>query len=571
MSKRKIVIMILLLSMVLVTLTACGLSNYEGYLKLNDTINNLKCYSFDSTAVVVVTKDTFNSIASANGETNIQLQNDINFFVSMKGEIDKSKKIMSCNIGVKLAKEDEYIPTISFITDNKFVYINTKTLVNAIFELASPMLGNLTQRDVEIEVSKTIGSNEYIAFPLDDDKFNVWGESKNPTVIVSLEKRVADTLKKQLSKMEKSFGYDKKNNEYSFTLQKVDIQALANVLLVDVEENANWYVDAFITLANEENQKEAVKQLQNQRNTFIGSLKDSIPEIKKEIAKMEETTLLSKVAYEKKEGKFTTDVKLLYKNSNYIEITQTLVKKDSVSIGTPTNYFDGTEIYNKALASSVDSLGGNGEPTESTDNPVVTPEPEKDQPSNDNASSPVENPTPVATPTSATQQPANPSNYDFITMKEITVNNKKFDAAYINGDKWYYISNDGLYSTKGNISITTRLIPYENNKETAELLVQATLDTVQNRMKNNGKATYRILSADTYGKQDLAYGVIQYSMNDGFHNYVNCYNIYKKEISQDKTSIIETTFVYTPGYWAADKDETSTIKEIVEYMKVNVQ
>ncbi|NLZ53339.1 MAG: hypothetical protein GX892_09360 [Thermoanaerobacteraceae bacterium] len=160
--------------------------------------------------------------------------------------------------------------------------------------------------------------------------------------------------------------------------------------------------------------------------------------------------------------------------------------------------------------------------------------------------------------------------YQFIQTKNILVNGKTYKVIYIKGDNWYYISNDGLFSSKGNISITTRVVPYVNPEETAKDLVDNVIAYEKKRLENNTISTYRIQSSHMQGSQDSAYGIIRYNMNDGVYEYIGCYNIYKREISQDKKNIIETTLTYTPGYWSEDINEPSTIKEIIDYMNVDI-
>jgi len=595
MSKRKILTVVLATIMIFSLLTACNkISNYEGYFMAKDTINSLKAYSFDSTAVIAIKSDTANEALAMADEDDVQLDEDVHVFLNMNGEMDKTNKLMSCNIGYKLAEDGQYTNALSVITDDEFIYVEVKPIVDAIYDIVSSMLGEMTKEDFEAQIYQMIDSKEYIAYSLKDLGIDIWEKSNTPDAILEIKNKVEDVLKTQLSGMQKSFNYDKKNNEYSLTLQSEEIKTLLNSLMDNIDENAEWYYDSIAKIVNKQDEEKASEDSKGDKASIVEEIKGAIAEAKETISKIKNIEIVSKLSHLKSKDSYTSYLKISYTDSNCFELTQTFTKKDSVSVVAPTSYFDCSELVNNAVSSSVDTYINSKEDAVNfgVDEYSTSEDVEwgdysddynydysddysddysfefsddfykygvsggfSDYDEDDGYSSSSETP-------EMSQRAQN--GYQFIQTKNITVGNKAYEAIYITGDDWRYTSNDGLYSSLGNISVSTRIVPYVNKEETALDLIHNTLLYEKDRMANDTENSYTMHSYAEHGSDDSAYGILRYDMND----CRNCYSVYKKEIAEDGNNIIEVNLVYTPVSSLGNNTELLILSEITDYLNI---
>lgn len=605
-SISKIILLVIILNTILVS---CGkVDNYKGYITALETVNSLSSYKFDSIITINLKKEGIQY--TSEDKNNNLLDKDITLFLNLKGDIDKKQKVLTSDIQYKTKDTDEYQKVISVTMDDKYIYTEIQPLIKSTYAILNPFLNGITQRELENQVSIITGSKKYIALPLDIFGVDIWGENQKTSEASAFSQQIEKVIKRQLSLNQESFSFDKKQNEYSMNLTNTDIQNLLNNLLDDVSKNTGWYFDAFFKSFKNKSNAETINKVIPNKEEAIAGLENSVSEVKEKVGQLKDVSLVSKISYKKSTKEYTSSLDISHQKLSILNVVQFLTKMDDISIVIPTDFYDCSELIKEITNPTTDTNiqdGGflnpsNSTPNQNTDSlikpeiniefdswdeegndldpdigalpvpsettkpqeenivPIPYPEPQMEE----KGPLPSQNPQPPIL--TAPEQNTSGINGSAIGIKKINISGYYLDAMYFIKDDYYYISNDGLYSAEGGFSVSTRVIPCENKNITANDLIKNTLAYEKSRIQKNIDNKYEILSTEQQSSGDAAYGIIKYIMNN---NEQECFNLYKKEISQDKNFIIETNVIYIPSNSEEIFErEKATFQEILGYMGI---
>ena len=589
MKKRHTIIPIVLLILIIsTTLASCGKPNhYEGYMGAYNTIKKLTRYSFETSVIMTLKKDDFSFLAADSPF----LTDDIDIHWNVTGEIDKQQKKMRCIAQYKnyndIQHSTQYQPAFSFVADHQFVYLEVKSFIPFMYKLLAPSMdSNFNPRELENFITVLADGSPYLAFPIRGFSNDIWQAGTEKQVLYPLKNRIEGIVNPLLSSRQSAFSLNTQNNEYAMELSYKDISVIVNAILDDIDKDTNWYANTFVNNFSEQCDSKVAQQLQNNKQQLINDIEKQIQKIRSLLEHLQ-PVLKSSLAYQKSNNQYSCNLTLSHNHSSFIQTTHKIVEKNSIVIQTPTHYYELAPQL--SLKDNFAGLWENTEDNSNQNETEITPGGDAEfgfitgDSMTDNGSQEGGSAIPdielelgldldnlYLPPESSPQPPTwypvtGDKMYSFIDTKKINLAGNKFTAVYILQDQYPCLSNDGFYSAYNGVSVATRIVPYDNQDVTANDLVVNTINYDKGRMENSSTDTYKILSTDNQFAQDVACGIIQYTINQ---NDAPCFNVYKREISQDKRFVIETNVIFNATKTTNDNMRT-TFKEILNYMGVN--
>lgn len=362
---KRCISVVLLCTFIMCFLSACGKTAGENFFDLYSQLKSLKQSDIHEEVVLNIPKNLSQSsfLTKLNNGTALEdLEKDISLYLLVDGTINMDKKVLSLDVSYKMAEEDTYEILTDIKMDDKFVYINMKTILDAIDKKQTSeddFIFYLTQ-----SLRDSLQGKDYMATPMTEANVDAWttaaiiSEGKLPEgdmkPFYEYLNKIVEIVKTRT--MEKGTKYfTKVDGEYVLSIDEKVVKNILLDILNDASNNLEYYYDSFITLTKsqavisgqipKDEVKDVFSQIDEEKEVLMANVAEKLTQYVKIIDEYEfaPIKLFMGIGFDKSSGTYKTRAGISIENTIELLSNSTATNVTAKEVTIPTDYFDVTQ------------------------------------------------------------------------------------------------------------------------------------------------------------------------------------------------------------------------------------